>query len=257
MGVEALLDTYNELCGPSCVLPIEITELQLFTDSHVSLDWINNYSNKFTKSNKLKVFVKNRLFRIAKLCEDHPVIFKFCAGSRNPSDVTTRPVSSRQLLASNFYTGIDIELILNAAPDATVVTVPAPQLTQQVLISTSNSEGNSETKLQTLIDPGRYSSFSKLVKVHQKITQFIRNCKIKVAERNPSKYGLLYNSNEDSYQKAVNTIIIADQANHFADVLNYFSCNENRKRKIPAIITQLNVIRDEDGILRVKGKFKT
>jgi len=175
MGVEALMDTFYELCGTSCVLPVNITELQLFTDSHVSLDWINNYSNKFTKPNKLKVFVKNRLYRICKLCEGHPVTFKFCAGSSNPADVTTRPVSPKQLLASNFFSGIDVGLILNPISDVTMVTVPAPKLTQELLVSTAELGERSGTNRKHLVDPGRCSSFTKWVNIHKRILQFIKN----------------------------------------------------------------------------------
>ena len=54
VGVETLMDIYNELSGESSVVPIQIDELHLYSDSMVSLNWINRDVNKLEKT--LKVF---------------------------------------------------------------------------------------------------------------------------------------------------------------------------------------------------------
>ena len=124
MGVEALTDNFQELTGESCVKPITITKLMLFTDSKVCLSWILNFSVKYSKMNKLSVFIRNRLTRINKLCEVNPVEFRFCAGDHNPADYMTRVVSSNQLAQSNFHTGISCSLIAEDSPDFPGIVVP-------------------------------------------------------------------------------------------------------------------------------------
>ena len=67
LGTEMLIDLYQELGGRSCVCPISIGELHLFTDSMVALAWINSYVNRLDKMNKRSVFILNRLKHITRL----------------------------------------------------------------------------------------------------------------------------------------------------------------------------------------------
>ena len=68
LGVETMYEVYNSLCGESVVLPINILNLHLFSDSMACLHWIKQYSVQFTKLTHLSVFVKNRLRIIDALC---------------------------------------------------------------------------------------------------------------------------------------------------------------------------------------------
>ena len=67
LGTETLIDTYKELSGSGCIRPILIIDLVLYTDSLVSLSWLNAYHNKLDKMQKRSVFVMNRLEHINKL----------------------------------------------------------------------------------------------------------------------------------------------------------------------------------------------
>ena len=49
LGAETLVETYRGLAGERTVVPVKIEELQVFTDSMISIDWINAYVNKFEK----------------------------------------------------------------------------------------------------------------------------------------------------------------------------------------------------------------
>ena len=60
-GLDILLNTYQELKSDISVVPINISELTLYSDSMVSLNWINKFVNKLDKCQKYSVLVKNRL----------------------------------------------------------------------------------------------------------------------------------------------------------------------------------------------------
>ena len=42
LGMELLLEQYNELSASKSMTPIKITSLKLFSDSAVCLNWLNN-----------------------------------------------------------------------------------------------------------------------------------------------------------------------------------------------------------------------
>ena len=67
--MESLITTFTELTGPDCVIPLQIENLHVYCDSLVALNWVHKHSVKFDKTNKLSVFVKNRLGRISDLCD--------------------------------------------------------------------------------------------------------------------------------------------------------------------------------------------
>ncbi|XP_066989228.1 uncharacterized protein [Macrobrachium rosenbergii] len=98
LATQVVTEIYLDLTGPSCLKPINIEELEVFSDSLVALSWVSAYNVKFDKMQKRTPFVLNRVAHIAKLCEIHPVKFSFVSGSSNPADFITRCVSSRQLV---------------------------------------------------------------------------------------------------------------------------------------------------------------
>ena len=86
LGADSLIDTYEDICGCATVVPINISELILFTDSSVCLSWIQWFANKYEKVNKLSIFVQNRLNKIVKFWEIFTIRFEFCSGKENPAD---------------------------------------------------------------------------------------------------------------------------------------------------------------------------
>ena len=132
LATEIIIDLYKELSGPSCIQPINIVELEIFSDSLVSLSWLNSYSSKYDKMQKKSVFVLNRIEHINKLCDIHPVKFSFVSGIENPSDCITRCLSHKLLLKSNYYSGPDflkeVFSVKTSRDDIFSVTIPNPSL---------------------------------------------------------------------------------------------------------------------------------
>ena len=61
---------------------------------------------------------------------------------------------------------------------------------------------------------------------------------------------------KNTFAEATTQIIGADQKKNFPKVFNYFQSTKKDSHFIPPIVTQLNVYLDEQGLLRVKCKFK-
>ena len=101
---EILIDLINELSGTACIKPINFEKLPIYTDSLITLWWLNSHSNELSKLQNLQknIFVMNRLHKISRLCDISSISFYFISGEENPADCVTRPMSSKQLLKSNF-----------------------------------------------------------------------------------------------------------------------------------------------------------
>ena len=263
LGTEVLIDVYKELSGPTCVNPVQITELVLFSDSMVSLAWINSYSCKLDKMNKHSVFIHNRLEHLSKLCEVHPVRYKFVAGIENPADLITRPVSYKLLMKSNYFTGPmfltksldsyasreDIYNIVVPNPMAKA-SDPMPDESCQAFMSESGGE---ESEHLVLMD--KCSSFFKLVSIHRYVFKFVHRLKSRMFARDPLKYSRWKTLDRNHYNQAIMHLVKVEQHAHFAEIFSYFNSNNNTIKNIPNLVNQLNIYPDKHGILRVKSKF--
>ena len=105
LAVEEIICLYEELSGSSCMMPIKICELIIYSDSFVALSWVHGFSAKLDKMQKCSVFVQNRLHTINELCNKHPIHFSFVSGCENPADCITRSLSFKQLQKTNYFSG--------------------------------------------------------------------------------------------------------------------------------------------------------
>jgi len=241
LGVSSLIELYGELSGPNCVDRIDITELRVYTDSLVSLHWLNSVSKRLDKMNKRSIFVMNRLSEIQRLCDIHPVVFDFVAGAQNPADCVTRKMSYKLLEKTNYLSGVvpleessDLRLII---PNCN--SLPIPTTVQHASVV-------GVTSVEHLIPLDRFASFNKLVGVYSKVLLFIDKLKMKIRKS--------YSKSDGHIQTAKLAIIKTEQKLHFGEIFEYFA--SGRIGKIPNIVTQLNVFIDEDELIRVKSKFK-
>ena len=247
LAVEALTDLYKELSGSSCVTPIDIERLAVFTDSTCSLHWLNASAIKLEKMKKHSTFVLNRINLIQKYCETHPISFNFIPGKFNPADCTTRCLSHKQLMKSNFLSGPDIGLLESPpdihAGDVVQVTIPNPLMNHCSECISLISQN------QPLIDIDTYSDYNKLVRIHGKVLKCLNIWKEKVGVGSVT-------SHENLFIKANHNIIRAEQYKHFPSEIDYLNNPSNfTLSEIPPLVSKLNIIKDDEGLLRVKGKF--
>ena len=58
------------------------------------------------------------------------------------------------------------------------------------------------------------------------------------------------------YHTAATRLISKAQRLAYPDVLDYFGSKSKLKRNIPGLVTQMNLFRDNAGVIRVKSKFR-
>ena len=251
LGVETLMEIVRDLSGKGCLNPINIAELLLYTDSICCLHWLNSYSNNLDKMQKQSTFVMNRLRNIEKLCERFPVRFRFVSGKSNPADYVTRCVSHKILARSNFFSGPDFETLnsgvesgLNIAD--VVIPNPLAVLTSSELHNIFSAHPST---VEALIDPSTFSSFRKLVLLHRRVLICFKKWKKKARIETG-------NSETNSFAEASRQIVETDQRKYFPEIFSYFSKGQQNSSDIPPLVAQLNIFPGEQGLLRVKCKFK-
>lgn len=263
LSVECLVDLQNELAGPDCLKPVDIAELQVFSDSLVALSWIQSNSIRFEKLQKLSVFVKNRLNNISNLCEKHPIKFSFVSGEENPSDCITRCMSYKQLQKSNYFSGPDfLRKKFNSEvsnPDILAFVVPSPDIENTSLgevqaFEVAVSQEDAMIEHSTLV--GRISSFHKIVTVYKRVLYFINKLKTRVKARLSSVINFnVLPFNHNFFAEAGTLALRRDQELYFPEVFDYFSSSKRLLKAMPSIVGQLNVYLDSSGLLRVRSKL--
>ena len=257
LGTETLMDLAYELGGSHTVVPIRITQMALYTDSLVCLNWLNSFSHKLEKMNKRSVFVRNRLDKLTKLCEKFPVEFSFVGGYENPADLVTRPYSYKQIVKTNYLSGPEFLQKPDGLNEESLrVIVPDP------LFSECNSGEDvsniqvslvSSVEINHLVNVHNLSSFRSIVSVQMLVREFIDILKNKVRTRKGEPTIIL--SKAELYSLSFNNVIMTDQRIHYSEVFNYFESNTKVAKLVPNIVLQLNLYRDGDGLLRVGSKM--
>ena len=253
LGVECLMEVFDDLAGPACLCPINITKLYLFTDSACCLNWLVSATRRLDKLQKLSVFVNNRIHTIQKMCEKVPVQFKFIAGSRNPADCVTRSLSYKQLMKTDYVMGPDVSSLHEycSNDDTLTVTIPCPELhlpgSSLVKMSVNVATVTEEVvPSEPLLDPVHFSSYYRLVFLHYKVAKCFSKWKARI--------GLP--STRTSLVETHRRVLLNEQFKHFPEVFDFFNKNSPSLSECPSIVTRMNIFKDKYGLLRVKSKFK-
>ena len=260
LGVETLSKLREELMGSDCVIPINIVELQLFTDSTITLHWINSHYHKHDKMQKRSVFVMNRLAYIGEQCQIFPIKFSFVATGSNPADCMTRCLSHRQLTRSCYMTAPQFVSARVHATDFDVV-VPDP-LIDALPNSTRNFPLNNFGTAVSNIDKSSlyqdkvFSSLKKTVNVRTMVIKFINRIKARLKEKYPEKYAhFVCVKSENIREVAFKSIVLQDQLENYSEIFEYFDLKNKTISDMPDLITRFNIFRDCDGLLKIKSKF--
>ena len=257
-AVECMSDLFNELSGSACLIPIQITEMVIYSDSIAALSWIHNYCIKLSKMQKIAIFVKNRLKRISDLCKIHPFKFSFIPGSENPGDCVTRPLSHRQLAKTCYVDGpkfLDDDDSDNAMPGLLEFRVPNPLIERDEFeqdVALLATDANAQSQLDITGSLQRVSSFSKIVGVFKIVLTFIHRLKNKIRKVPDSQN---VDISQDLHNDAYAHIIRLDQHKSFPEVFEFFGKLSPNNNEIPNLVSQLNCYVDNVSIIRVRSKF--
>lgn len=250
LGVQLLMDTFSELSGPNAVIPINVQSMQLFTDSLISLHWINGHQHKLEKLNKLSVFVMNRLNFLVEQCSKFPVVFSYIETKQNPSDCLTRCLSHKLLMKSPYINGPPF-LRETIGPTLLDVIVPNPssKLTSDGPDAVVESNASVVDIPEHFIPLDRYSELRTLVRVFMMVRRCVSKFKEKLSRRSVSD-----TESDCSYRSAYYSIIENDQRINFPDIYAYLSNAKQSINECPPLVERLNLFLD-GGLLKVKSKF--
>ena len=257
-GVRTLIDLFESLTGRDIVCPINIGGLQLMTDSLVCLQWLQSYSIYFDKTQKLSVFVRNRLKNIDDLCRNKSVMFRHVAGEGNPADFLTRPCSFKILSKSNYYAGLQYKSLFDCE---TALQIEIPNKKHKLVdedpekISISNNVCTSPvmdnpSEFSHLVPLERYSSFKFHLGVITNVLKFIIKLKSKVSGSNEELNDI------NVRNLAWNKIISIEQQIHFHSIFDFFRSGSNKLKNVPDLVKKFNLYVDDDNVVRVRSKFQ-
>ena len=250
-GLQAVADIVSQLTSNDVIRPLKITKVVLFSDSMVALGWIYKYAVKFKNFNsKNPVFVKNKLSKISELIEradfPKPISFRHLAGKRNPSDVTTRVASYRQVASSAYclgscYVGFD-----PSVGSLAEISFDLPIVSRDVefRFCTVNYATSTTVVEEQLLPLTKFRSFRKLVAVTAYILQFVNKIKTILHGKDITKFAKLKPAlppETNWFQLAKTMIISRDQKFHLNDCFSYLQNPGKRLSDTPNLIKQLNI----------------
>jgi hypothetical protein len=177
LAVEQLINLYKILTGTSCMYPIKIKELIVCSDSMVALQCIHAYDTKLDKMQKKSIFVLNRLSKIQRLCEEHPIKFLFTAGLDNPADCVTRCLSYNILIKTSFLRGPKFLRESKSEEDRFSVIVPNPEIQEFKLQSLALTTEIIAVDAVHLSSLARCSKLKRFISTFKMVLIFINNLK--------------------------------------------------------------------------------
>ena len=256
-AAEVLVELVQELCSKKTVVPINLSDVYVYTDSMVSLSWIRAYFTTHEKMQKRSVFILNRLKQIGDACADTKMTFRYVEGRDNPADCVTRPISYNVLKKTCYLTGPKFLSKIPHQPDFEV-TVPNPVCSssteyEKVAVCSATVEP-SECSVSHTVEPRKYSSFNRLARVVKLVLKFIHNLRIKCGN---IKGACTQTQSLNFYALACNNLIRTEQQLYLPEVSKFFNERQVPTVKIPNLILQMNLFKDEHSIIRIKGKFKS
>ena len=217
LAVETLHEIKESLCGEKVVIPINIKNCFVFTDSLVCLHWLRAYAIQFDKMQKVSVFIKNKLGFIDQVCRKTPMTFLHVSGNENPSDILSRPTSYKIFSKSNFLKGP--EVISSNFLDfysGDIVTVPNKDCMpiDEVFQTSSNVATANSTELPYVLNSvfklENYSSLSFVLSVYYNILKFINKLKIRLVNKNKERKFQVYDEGY-LHKVAILSLISFDQ----------------------------------------------
>ena len=219
---------------------LKIDYIYAWTDSSVALAWINGTTKEY------RPFVQNWLNEIRKMIP--PESWKYCPTQDKPADTASRGATATALMnEARWWRG------------PTFLTSPVNQLAE--LVSNKSGKADEELKhsvkmdpVQTanlttsrfqvgmtkIIDPERYSCINRLFRVTAYVMRFVNNLKTKKSQNQLAEGRLT--SNELEYSKG-------SWFKNTQDIIKKGDKSNQMK-------TSLNLIEDEEGILRCHGRLQ-
>ncbi|XP_043463977.1 uncharacterized protein LOC122499595 [Leptopilina heterotoma] len=235
------------------ILALKIDEIHLWSDSTITLQWIN------TEPYQLKTFVANRVSQIRETTD--PLKWRHVPTNQNPADLLSRGQMPREFMQNAIWVSGPIWLSTDEKnwPPNQFEKVPTLELKANV-----NLLSNNVTKTQETNDIlTKFSSIQKTKRVMAFCMRFIDNIRINLQAKGKkgSKTQAIVNSgikdlrlSVEEIQTAMNKILVLLQTQFFSRELKALQNNEKLPRS--SSLFSLDPFVGKDGLLRVGGRLK-
>ena len=238
--VEVAIDIYNDLAN--AFMPVKISNIHIYVDSMISLNWLSSKVNKFDKIERKGSCINNKLDSIEKLCKSIPVSFHHICGLDNPADKVSRCTSANVLSKSTYLNGPVLPNIIEP-----MVILPRSIDSNQIYC---NSVDNVAVR-EPLVLFEKFSSIDKLCRIYHYVNKFIYKIKSRMHAKNVIS-PIIGNRFIDS------KLLLLRQAQELAFPNEISDLKAKcRNRKVGGLITQLNLFLDSNGLIRVRGKIES
>ncbi len=253
------LSLYQEL-SVTPVVSIGIVNVRLFSDSMVALAWLNQSENVLNKMQKRTIYVNNRIRNIVKLCGTiHPIQFSHIGSYSNSADYLTRLYSPKRLAKTAFISGpqilkTDLDLI-------DWISVPNPQTDNEKLfpqfVLSATVDVQPKIRVSEFICLEEFSSLKKPIRILFIVKQFIAELKKRLFLRDKDKYRhLTVDDSLYSLKECERLFLVEDQSREFPELVSFFEKKLTSIKKIPPLVSQMNLFLDSsDGLIKVRSKF--
>lgn len=204
--------------------------LKCYTDSQVALFWIRGTTKEW------KPFVNNRVREIRSRV--HPDHWAHCPGSTNPADLPSRGLTPLELLVSQLWRrGPEwLQAGFEPSPQNPVQYLPREcALELKTVQSHSLVSTESSTTIESILDPMKYSTLSRLIGVTVKVLRAVRRFKnMRTGKTNPTM-----NPVEESQE--AERLWVKSAQKTFTD--------------FKTLAKQFNLFKDEGGVWRCGGRL--
>lgn len=212
-------------------LPIKFTHTFFWSDSTITLNWIN------TQPNELKTFVSNRVSEIRTLT--NPAHWYHVSTKDNPADYLSRGQSATEFLKNKIWKFGPYWLCKNQEnwPLTPINKIPLPEVRKTTVLSISQS------------DTSILHKFSNIIK----LTRVISYC-LRFAEKCSRKSKYKGDLSLFELQRAHICIIKLVQGQNFSR--EFIDLKNNKAVSKKSSLRTLNAFLDNDSIIRVGGRLQ-
>ena len=211
-------------------LSLKEAEYQCYTDSKIALAWIQNSPDKW------KPFVANRVQSIQEHTD--PSKWHHVPGTSNPADLLTRGLKAKQMKEAKMWMqGPDIQFDHS---DQTVLTsIETAEVGEEMMMTA--------TVTDAWIQPTRWGSLVKAVRVIAWVKRFIHNCRHQCMRNKES------NLSQEEMSSAKVELLRHAQTEVFKEEIEVLRAKKNIPKS--SKLHQLSCYLDEEGLLRIKGRL--
>ena len=225
------------------ILPkFHTSQIILWSDSQIVLSWIS--SSKPLRQQ----FIQHRVQLIRDITSQST--WRYCPTSSNPADLITRGLDAKAFISKQQSWNQGPAWLMKPTQEWPTVTDNQLQEntenytdTQSININLANAQKNAN--LLNVIDITKYSTFNKMLRVSALVIYFTRKLRKKTKSNTVTAIDMKH---------ARNALLQSVQQFYYGEILS--KIKDKAKGKRPAIIHQLGLYLDDDGLIRCRGRLQ-